>query len=110
MSCSRDHERACDNKGRVMIPPVIRKQYGGSFRFKRAQGPSLLLEPCTHAEGDTIKLDHQGRIRICSLYLKWLGIKPRERDRVVIFPNGANLKICSVPVYLGASNIEDIGR
>lgn len=81
-----EYERAVDEKGRIILPPVVRAALGGPFVITCQDGPSLRLTPVSSAAPDSLAIDPQGRVRLRSFYRRWAGLEPR--DRVVLVALG----------------------
>jgi DNA-binding transcriptional regulator/RsmH inhibitor MraZ len=81
-----EYERAVDEKGRIILPPVVRVALGGAFVISCQEGPSLRLTPTAFDEPDSLQTDPQGRVRLRSFYRRWAGLE--SRDRVVLVALG----------------------
>lgn len=86
-----EYERAVDEKGRIILPPVVRAALGHSFTVACQDGPSLRLDRTEAETEDTIQLDPQGRIRLRNFFLRWAGLGPK--DRVVLVALGDSLEL-----------------
>ena len=86
-----EYERAVDEKGRIILPPVVRAALGQSFAVACQDGPSLRLNLVDAESADAIHLDPQGRIRLRTFFLRWAGLGPK--DRVVLVALGNSLEL-----------------
>jgi DNA-binding transcriptional regulator/RsmH inhibitor MraZ len=85
-----EYERAVDEKGRVILPPVVRAAIGGAYRIVCQDGPCLRLIPVSPDSPDGIHIDPQGRVRLRAFYMRWVGLEPR--DRVVVAVLGDSIE------------------
>ena len=86
-----EYERAVDVKGRIILPPIVRRAMGKAFAIACQDGPSLRLELADADAQDAIRLDPQGRVRLRTFYLRWAGLEPK--DRVVLVALGDSIEV-----------------
>jgi DNA-binding transcriptional regulator/RsmH inhibitor MraZ len=85
-----EYERAVDEKGRIILPPVVRAALGHSFTVECHEGPCIRLTPADPDSSIATSLDPQGRVRLRAFYLRWAGLD--QRDRVVVAVLGDSLE------------------
>lgn len=85
-----EYERAVDEKGRIIVPPVVRTALGAAFRISFQDGPCLRLSPTDPDSPDAIHLDPQGRVRLRAFSMRWAGLE--RKDRVVVAVLGDSIE------------------
>lgn len=86
-----EYERAVDEKGRIILPPVVRRALGNSFTVACKDGPSVRLSVAAPDSEGATRLDPQGRVRLRTFYLRWADLRPK--DRVVLAVLGDSMEI-----------------